>query len=89
MGWFLGVHSYWTEGQWGIVDLTVESTVGEFYVIYDVLSPMACVIDGLRRLSPYRTIGSCLDQLFDPQRSVTIEFVADYRLVMTKGYENQ
>lgn len=89
MGWIFSVHSYWAEGQWGIVDLTVKSTVGEFYIIYDVLSPMACVIDELRRLSPYGTIGSCLDQLFDPQRSVTIEFVADYRLVTTKGYENQ
>ena len=77
MGWVFGIHSYRGEGQWSIVDLTVESTVGKFYVIYGVFSPMACLIGELGRLSPYRTIALCLDQLFDPQRSVIIELVTD------------
>lgn len=77
MGWVFGIHSYWAEGQWSIIDLTVESTVGKLCVIYDVFRPMACLIGGLGRLPPYRTIALCLDKLFDPRRFVITELVVD------------
>ena len=44
MGRIFGIQSYWAEGQRSIADLTVEYTVGKFRVIYDVFSPVACLI---------------------------------------------
>lgn len=89
MGRIFGIQSYWAAGQWGIADLTVGSTVGKHYIIYDVFPPMACLIGELGGCRHTETISFCLHQLFCPQRFVMIELVVDYRLVTTKGYENQ
>jgi len=88
LGRILGIHPYWTGGQWGITDLAVGSTVGEFCIVHDVFSSVVCLMGELGMASDMRALGSVWSSYLTRGVPLQLSWLPAAQ-VTAKGYENQ